>query len=317
MMTYQPLGKTGLSVSRLSLGGSAIGQQHGPVTVAEADATVRLAADAGMNFIDTSAYYGEGRSEEILGEVLSGGLRDKFHLGTKAGRLARDVFDFTPAGFRRCFEASLKRLRTDHVDVLLAHDIEFADDLDRVFTETADTLHRLKAEGKVRFVGMSALPLGVLRAAIERCNLDVVLSYCHYHLQDDSLVSDLLAVAEAHGVAVLNGSPLAMGLLTHAGPPPWHPAGDDIKAACRAAADYCRGRGADVSELGMQFCVAEGRVASTVTGTALRGELERNLTAIAKPLDQELLAEVQSVLAAVRNRSWPSGKGVGAGPKSE
>ncbi|WP_435019905.1 aldo/keto reductase [Tundrisphaera sp. TA3] len=306
-MHYQELGRTGLRISRLSLGGSAIGQQHGPVSVAEVDETVRLAIDSGMNFVDTSAYYGEGRSEEILGEVLSGGLRDRVLLGTKAGRLARDVFDFSPAGFRRCFEASLKRLRTDSVDILLAHDIEFAGNLERVFTETADTLHRLKAEGKARFVGMSGLPLAVLREAVERCRLDVVMSYCHYNLQDQTLIGDLLPAADAHGVGVLNGSPLGMGLLTDGGPPAWHPADEEIKAACREAARYCRDRGQDISLLGMQFCVAEARIASTLTGTAKRDELERNLAAIERPIDPELLASVQAILAKVRDRSWPSG----------
>ena len=310
MMDDQELGRTGLRISRLSLGGSAIGQQHGPVSLAEVDETVRAAIDAGMNFVDTSAYYGEGRSEEILGEVLSGGLRDKVLLGTKAGRLASDVFDFTPAGFRRCFEGSLKRLRTDSVDLLLAHDIEFADDLELVFTATADTLHRLKAEGKARFVGMSGLPLGVLRTAIERCRLDVVMSYCHFNLQDQTLIEGLLPIAASHGVGVLNGSPLAMGLLTNSGPPDWHPADDQIKAACREAANYCRDRGADISTLGMQFCIAEPRIATTVTGTAKRAELVRNLEAIKKPADRELLDSVQAILAGVRNRSWPSGKQV-------
>ena len=311
-MEYRELGKTGLRVSRLSLGGSAIGQQHGPVSVAEVDETVRLAVDAGINFIDTSAYYGEGRSEEILGEVLSGGLRDKVVLGTKSGRLARDVFDFTPAGFRRCFEGSLRRLRTDHVDILLAHDIEFADDIERVYTETADILHRLKAEGKTRFVGMSGLPLHLLRTAIERCRLDVVLSYCHLNLQDETLIPDLLPVADAHGVGVLNGSPLAMGLLTDAGPPDWHPAGAEIRDACRAAARYCRERGEDISLLGMQYCIAESRVATTITGTAKRAELERNLAAIERPLDRGLLAAVQAILAPVHNRSWASGNDPGS-----
>lgn len=307
-MQYADLGRTGVAISRLSLGGVALGQQYGPVTVTEVDETVRAAIDAGINFIDTSAFYGEGRSETLLGGVLAGGLRGKVLLGTKAGRLGNRAFDFTAVGFRACFEASLKRLRTDAVDVLLAHDIEFADDLELVFTETADTLHRLQAEGKARFVGMSGLPLRVLRSAIERCRLDVVMSYCHYNLQDQSLMTNLLPEAEAHGVGVLNGSPLAMGLLTNGGPPPWHPADDEIKSACRAAADYCRERGADISELGVQFCAAEPRLASTVSGTARRGELERNLAAMARPPDGEQLAGLRQILAGVRDRSWPSGR---------
>jgi L-galactose dehydrogenase len=300
-----------LEVSAVSLGGAAVGQQYGPVTAAEVGETVRAAVDAGINLIDTSAYYGKGVSETLLGEALAGGLRDKVHICTKAGRLDRDVFDFTPAGMRACLEGSLKRLRTDHVEILLAHDIEYADDFERVFTDTADVLHALKREGKCRFVGMSCYPLGLLRQAIERCRLDVVISYCHFNLQNTRLLSELLPTAEKHGVGVLNASPLAMGLLTNQGPPPWHPADEEIKAACRRAAERCRELGADIAGLGMRFCHAEGRIASTITGTAKRGELGANLRALEQPVDAGLLREVEAVLAAVKDQTWPSGNWVG------
>lgn len=306
-MHYRSLGKTRLDVSAVSLGGAAVGQQYGPVSSAEAAATVRAALDAGVNLIDTSAYYGKGVSESLLGEALAGGLREKVLICTKAGRLDRAVFDFSPAGMRACLEGSLKRLRTDYVDILLAHDIEFADDYERVFTETAGVLHELKREGKCRFVGMSCYPLGLLRRAIERCDLDVVISYCHFNLQNQTLLTDLLPAADRRGVGVLNASPLGMGLLTNQGPPPWHPAGDEIKAACRRVAEVCRGRGADVAFLGMQFCYAEPRIPSTITGTAKADELATNLRALAEPIDGGLLADVQRVLEPVRDRSWPSG----------
>ncbi|HUR53893.1 MAG TPA: aldo/keto reductase, partial [Gemmataceae bacterium] len=219
--------------------------------------------------------------------------------------------DFTPAGMRACLEGSLRRLRTDRVDILLAHDIEFADDFERVFTDTADVLHRLKAEGKARFVGMSCLPLGLLKRAIERCELDVVISYAHFTMQNTRLLTDLLPVAEAKGVGVLNASPLSLGLLTNQGPPPWHPADEEVKAACRAAAQLCRDRGADIAFLGMQFCFAEGRIPSTITGTAKRGELEANLRAMREPIDQELLADVLKVLEPVKDRVWASGNWTG------
>ena len=307
-MEYRPLGKTGLSVSVLSQGGAAIGQQYGPVSIAEAADCVHAAIDAGVNLIDTSAYYGKGRSEEMLGEILAGGWRERVSICTKAGRIDRAEFDFTPQAMRRSVEESLRRLRTDHVEILLAHDIEFAQDYEAVFTETADVLHQLKREGKTRFVGMSCYPLGHLKQAIERCNLDVVIGYAHYSLQNTRLVSEFLPVAEAHGVGVLNASPLSLGLLTNQGPPPWHPAPADIKDACRKAAEHCRSQGADVAFLGMQFCFAEGRIPSTITGTAKRDELAVNLRAMSKPIDRGLLAEVEEILAPVKDRVWGSGK---------
>jgi L-galactose dehydrogenase len=307
----RPLGRTGLNVSIVSMGGAAIGQQYGPVSVREAADTVHAGIDAGINLIDTSAFYGEGKSEEILGEVLAGGWREKVLICTKAGRHTRERFDFTPTGMRSCLEGSLKRLRVDHVDILLAHDIEYADDFDRVFTDTADVLHRLKAEGKCRFVGMSCYPLPLLRAAIQRCHLDVVISYCHFNLQNRRLMTELLPFAEFEDVGVLNASPLAMGLLTNQGPPPWHPASDAIKRTCSEAAAFCRERGADIATLGMQFCFGEPRIPSTITGTAKRSELEANLKALATPVDAELLKDVERLLEPVRDEIWASGRWTG------
>ncbi len=310
-MQLRPLGNTGLNVSIVSMGGAAIGQQYGPVSVCEVADTVHAGIDAGINLIDTSAFYGEGKSEEILGEVLAGGWREKVILCTKAGRHTREKFDFSPAGMRSCLEGSLKRLRVESVDILLAHDIEFADDFERVFTDTADVLHQLKKEGKTRFVGMSCYPLPLLQQAIEKCNLDVVISYCHFNLQNQRLLTELMPVAEKYGVGVLNASPLAMGLLTNQGPPPWHPASDAIKQACAAAAKHCRARGTDIAKLGMQFCYAEERIPSTITGTAKRSELEANLQALATPMDRELLREVERILEPVRNATWNSGNATG------
>lgn len=308
-MRYRPLGRTGLQVSVLGQGGAAIGQQYGPVAYEEARACVRTAIDAGVNFIDTSAYYGKGLSEEYLGRILAeDGLRQRVILCTKAGRLDRDLFDFSPAGFRRCFEQSLRRLRTDYADILLAHDIEFASDYEAIFTETYATLQQLKQEGKARFIGMSAYPLGLLRQAIERCQLDVVISYAHYTLQNTRLVTELLPLAQERGTAVINASPLALGLLTEQGPPPWHPAPPEIHSACRDAVEHCRRRGVDIALLGMQFCYAQERIPCTLTGTARRSELLRNVQALETPPDPQLLAEVQRILAPVRDRTWPSGR---------
>lgn len=310
-MEMRLLGKTGLSVSAMSMGGAAIGQQYGPVSVADAAATIHAGIDAGINLIDTSAFYGEGKSEEILGEVLAGGWRDKVMIGTKAGRITRDRFDFSAAGMRSSLEASLRRLRTDHVEILLAHDIEYADDYERIFTETAEVLHKLKAEGKCRFVGMSAYPLGLLARAIERCQLDVIISYCHFSLQNTRLMTELMPVAERHGVGVLNASPLSMGLLTEQGPPEWHPANAEIRHVCQTAAAKCRSRGWDIAALGMQFCFAESRIPSTITGTAKRSELEANLRTLSEPTDWDGIVAATDALALVRDQTWPSGNWVG------
>lgn len=306
-MQYRALGRTRLDVSVLSLGGAAIGQQYGHVSEAEATECVGAAIDSGVNLIDTSAYYGKGRSEEILGRILQGGLRKKVILSTKAGRRDVNDFNFSPIEIKRSLEGSLRRLHTDHIDILLAHDIEFAVEHEAVFLDTANCLHDLKRQGKCRFIGMSGHPLGLLKRAIERCDLDVIISYSHYTLQNQRLLTDLLPIADEYGVGLLNASPLCLGLFTNSGPPPWHPASPGLKEIARQAVDHCQQKNADISFLAMQYCFGEPRIASTITGTARSSELRRNLDALTTPIDDQLLREVLEILAPVRNETWPSG----------
>ena len=306
-MEFRTLGRTGLKVSILGQGGAAFGQQFGPVSAEQAAATIHAAIDAGVNLVDTAAFYGKGTAEEFLGRALEGGWRDKVNICTKACRLDNAVFDFTPEGTRACVEASLKRLRTDHVEILLAHDIEFADDYEYVFNETYATLQQLKKEGKTRFIGMSCYPLPLLKRAIEQCDLDVVISYAHCNLWNTRLLTELMPVAAARGVGVMNASPLAMGLLTNQGPQPWFPGQPEVVAACRRAAEVCRDRGANISFLGMQFALAQQQIPCTLTGAAQPSELEVNLRAMATPIDAVLLADVMAVLDPIRDWTWDCG----------
>jgi L-galactose dehydrogenase len=306
-MRYNTLGNTGLEVSALGLGGVAFGDMYGTMGPGVADACVRRAIDLGINLIDTSPFYGQTRSESVLGDILANGLRDKILLCSKAGRNTLTDFDFSSAAMERSVDASLKRLRTDYLDVLIAHDIEFADDFEAVFTETAAVLHKLKKAGKCRFIGMSGHPLGILRQAIDRCNLDVVISYTHYTLQSQRLLTELLPAAETHGVGVMNASPLCMGLISEGGAQDWHPAPEEVKYAGRRANELCRWRGASLATLGMQFCLAERRIATTLTGAATASEVEANVRAMETPIDQSLLDEVLAIFEPVKNVTWPSG----------
>jgi len=307
IMKYRNLGRTGLNVSTLGLGGVAFGDMYGAMGPGVADACVRKAIDLGINLIDTSPFYGQTRSESVLGDILANALRDKIFLCSKAGRNTATDFDFTPAAMEQSVDASLNRLRTDHLDVLIAHDIEFVTEFEPIFTETAAVLHKLKAAGKCRFIGMSGHPLGILRTAIERCNLDVVISYTHYTLQNQRLLTELLPTAEQHGVGVINASPLTMGLLSEAGAQDWHPAPAIVKMAGKRAAELCKSRGVSIATLGMQFCTREERIATTLTGASQASEVEANVKALETPLDEGLLREVQAILAPVMNVTWASG----------
>src|SRR5215218_548351 len=174
-MQTRPLGKTGLNVPILSFGASSLGQEFRTVTLDEAAKSVRVALDCGLNFIDTSPFYGRGMSEVLLGVALKGVPRDSYTLCTKLGRYDLAHFDFSAKRVAESVDVSLHRLGTDHLDICLCHDIEFVE-LDQIVEETLPALRKAQQQGKVRFVGISCYPMKAFRYVIERAEVDCVLS---------------------------------------------------------------------------------------------------------------------------------------------
>jgi aryl-alcohol dehydrogenase-like predicted oxidoreductase len=136
---------------------------------------------------------------------------------------------------------------------------------------------------------------------------DVILSYCHYSLNDTALL-DLLPMLEARGIGLVNASPLSMGLLSQRGTPGWHPASPELKAVCRKAAEYCAARGTDIAKLAVQFSTANERIPTTLVSTANPDNIARNARWILEPIDEELLRDVLEMLEPVRNVTWVSGR---------
>jgi L-galactose dehydrogenase len=303
-MRYTALGRTSLVVSEIGFGAATLGDEYGPIDPAEGCRAVHSAMDRGVNFFDVSPYYGRTLAESRLGEFLAG-RRDRVVLATKVGRYDRDPphgFDFSAARVRRSVEESLRRLRTEFIDVYLAHDIEFAPP-GLVLEETLPAMRLLQQQGKVRFVGITGYPLDLLRDVAERAEVDVVLSYCHYNLLNTRLLYSLAPFARERGIGLINASPLHMGALTHAGPPAWHPAPEPVLHAARAAAAYCRNRGADLAELALGFA-AGGPADVTLLGLRSAAEVEASVTAFGRDPDPEVLAGVRTILAPVLDREW-------------
>src|SRR5216110_1949548 len=124
-MQPRELGKTRLKLPILSFGASSLGQEFRHVTLDEALRSVRVALECGLNFIDTSPFYGRGMSEVLLGIALQGVPRDSYTLCTKLGRYDLTHFDFSAKRVAESVDVSLHRLGTDHLDIVLCHDIEF------------------------------------------------------------------------------------------------------------------------------------------------------------------------------------------------
>lgn len=127
----------------------------------------------------------------------------------------------------------------------------------QIVNETVPALLKLKAAGRARHIGVTGLPLKIYRTALAQLppgTLDVALSYCHYSLNDRSLLT-LLPELQRAGVGVINASTLSMGLLTAGGPPEWHPAPPELKAAARKAAEAAAAHGHDISELALMWAM--------------------------------------------------------------
>jgi L-galactose dehydrogenase len=305
-MEYRTLGDTGLRLSILGFGAAPLGNEYDDVEAAQGERAVQTAIDHGINFFDTSPYYGRTLSEERLGKALLG-KRDKVVLCTKCGRYGKESFDFSASRVMTSIDESLRRLCTDRVDMLIAHDIEFGDP-EQVVSETIPAMRELQAAGKARFIGISGLPLKLLAEVAERGQVDFILSYCHYNLMIRDLDRVLAPVAAANHIGLVNASPLHMGLLTPAGPPSWHPAPREVKEAATKIVQLCASRGVDVTTLSLRFCLDYPRVSSTLVGMSSPAEVEQNLKAFDFKLDQELLSDIEEILAPVRDRTWHSGR---------
>lgn len=305
-MEYRTLGKTGLEVSVVSFGAASLGSVYRKINESEGLRAVHLAIELGMNFIDVSPYYGITLAETVLGKALKEIPRDKYYLATKVGRYGDDEFDFSAKRVTESVDESLRRLNVDYIDIIQCHDIEFVS-LDQILNESLPALRKVQEQGKVGFVGITCLPMKAFRYVLERAEVDTILSYCHYALNDSAL-EGLIPLLEEKNVGIINASALSMGLLTQRGIPDWHPADDETKAICAKATAYCNSKGVDISQVAMQFALANPRVHTTLLGTASPENLKKNLKWMESPMDQQLLAEVLEILKPIHNKTWSEGR---------
>ena len=304
-MEYRTLGKTDLEVSVLGYGASPLGNEFEEIDVREGDRAVHMAIDLGVNFFDTSPYYGRTLSEERLGRAL-GPRRKNIVLATKCGRYDVDAFDFSADRVRSSIDESLRRLGTDYVDIYQMHDIEFVD-REQVINEALPVARELQRAGKCRYVGITGLPLGILRDVAERAEVDSILSYARYNLMVDDLDTDLRPVCAERGVGLINASPLHLRILTERGAPSWHLASAEVQRVGQQVAQHCRSRGVDVSEAALKFCYDYPHTASVLVGMSKSRHVESNLKAFEFEEPDGLLDEIREIVDPVRNQIWPTG----------
>ncbi|MEY4387654.1 MAG: hypothetical protein RLY20_2937 [Verrucomicrobiota bacterium] len=316
-MKYNPLGKTGLNVSLLSFGASALGGVYGPADEAEGIRAVLTALDLGINYFDVAPAYGGTVAETVLGKALKGIPRDRYHLSTKVGKYTQpggygdDTLDYSCSRIHSSLEESSRRLGTEYFDIIHLHDFEYQNrrHTEWALTEGLETLLGLKREGRIGNVSCGIYPMDLWHRIFATLPVDAALVHNHYALNDTRAL-ELLPVAKQKGIGIINASPFASGLLSGREAPSWHPANQSARQLFRDATKLCEQRGVPISKLALQFSSQNRDIPTTLFSSTRSESVRRNVAWCEQPYDPALLTEVQLILAPVMNKQWDYDAGV-------
>ena len=299
-MQTRQLGKTDLQLPIVSFGASSLGQEFRPVQLDKALRSVHVALEHGMNLIDTSPFYGRGMSEVLLGLALRDVPRESYFLCTKLGRYDLDHFDFSARRVKESVDVSLHRLGTDHLDIALCHDIEFVP-MQQIVDETLPALKEVQKQGKVRYIGFSGYPQKIFKFIIDQIDVDCVLSYNQYTLQNTRFMDETVPYLQSKGVGVMNAGPFSARLLTDAPLPAWLKEPESVKEAARNVSLLCRERGSDIAKCALQFSTANPAITTTIAGSANPENIRKWAQWAAEPIDAALLEEILNLFQPVKN----------------
>ena len=311
-MHQRRLGDSDLDVSAIALGSWLT--YSGGVAFEQARACTDAAFEAGITFFDTANVYGRGAAEEAWGEILSGRPRDSYILATKVwGQMADEPGErgLSGAQIRKQIDASLRRLRTDHVDLYQAHRF----DLDVPIEETIEALQEVVAAGKARYLGFSEWTPEQIQAAIDIAGPDLfVSSQPQYSMLWQAPEAEVFDLCAANGISQIVWSPLAQGLLTGkyrpAQPPPADSRAasedmntamglvmnDDTVAAVERLRPVADEAGLSLPELALAWVLRRSEVASAIIGASRPEQVHANVKASGIELSSDTLAAIDEAL---------------------
>jgi D-threo-aldose 1-dehydrogenase len=306
--------RTGLEVSKLSLGTAPLGGLFTSVPEADSDGVIAAAFDADINFFDTAPLYGSGRAEVRLGRGLNAAKRP-YILSTKVGRVlnpvsgvsnagglagfadadtsVEPVFDYSRAGVRRSFEESLKRLNVDRIDVALIHDAD--DRIDEAIKYAYPALAEMRAEGMVSTIGVGMNFCAPTIKAVVETDIDIVLIAGRYSLLDQSSQDQLFKETMKRKVSVMIGGVYNSGILANpvAGATfHYAPAPDEIIAKAQKIRDLLATFNVSLTAAAIQFPLRHPAVTTVLTGSRSPKELLANIA----DFDSEVPAEAWAAL---------------------
>lgn len=308
-MKYTTLGRTGMRISRVSLGCWRFGVETDEPT---ARGIIDHAIDQGINLIDTANIYAKGVSEEIVGRAIKGRRYD-IVLATKVrGRMGPGVNDegLSRLHIMRAVEDSLRRLQTDHIDL---YQIHITDD-QTPLEETLDALNDLVRQGKVRYIGVSNHPAWQTCKALWISDVKgyarFVSAQPRYNLLDRSAEQELIPLCVDQGIGIINYSPLAQGLLSgkyrKGQEPPQDSRGarnewmrnlltEENLDRVERLATYAEARGYSVAQLAIAWLLAKPGVSAPILGATSIAQLEENLKGVDWELTAEEVAEIEEL----------------------
>jgi aryl-alcohol dehydrogenase-like predicted oxidoreductase len=308
MLTKRKLGRQGLEVSALGLGCMGMSQSYGEFDDRESLATLDRAIELGVTFFDTAEAYGPFTNEELLGRAFKG-RRDRVIIATKFGfRFEGSQLvgvDSRPEQVKEVTEASLRRLRTDHIDLLYQHRVDPAVPIEEVVGAMAD----LVQEGKVRFLGLSEAGEDTIRRAHAVHPISALQS--EYSLWERNLENDIIPVLRGLGIGLVPFSPLGRGFLTgtakraedypegdyRRGDPRFQ--GQNFDANMRAASvvrDLAERKGATAGQVALAWLLHKGNDIVPIPGTKRRRYLEENVAAADLALSPAEVARLDAAL---------------------
>jgi aryl-alcohol dehydrogenase-like predicted oxidoreductase len=308
-MRYRRLGYSDLTVSEVSLGSWLT--YGGGVARDRAEACVRRAFDLGVNFIDTANVYAGGAAEAFLGEVLAGRPRDAYVLATK-------VFFPMPSGDRglsatqieKQLDASLRRLRTGHVDLYQCHRY----DPETPLPETMAALTAAVAKGKARYIGFSEWTPDQIRAALALPGARFASSQPQYSMLERGPEAEVFPLCAREGIGQIVWSPLAQGVLTGKYEPGRPPPADSRAASASMGAFIQRrldertlarvqrlrpiaaGLGLTLAQLALAWVLRRPEVASAIVGASRPEQVEENARASGVRLEPDVLERIERAL---------------------
>jgi aryl-alcohol dehydrogenase-like predicted oxidoreductase len=305
-MEYRTLGTTGLHVSTLGFGGAELGYDSVPQP--EVERLLGAALDAGLNAIDTAACYLD--SEEKIGRALAGRPRDSYHLFTKCGHASGlDLPDWAPELVEASLDRSLRRLKTDHVDLLQLHSCS-AEDLRR--GDLIDALERMRDAGKTRFIGYSG-DREDARYAVESGRFDTLQT--SVNLADQEAVDLTLPLARERGMGVIAKRPLA-NVAWRIGQPPEDGHEDSVLDKDGYGDEYARrfealdyafvdGPLQDAVAVALRFTLSVPGVDTAIVGTTKPGRWQQNANLLAAgPLPERTYESIRQRWREVVDEGW-------------